>query len=453
MMPLSMISTERTLYKKHDIHPECIFCPFSDSSLQNPLVETCSNGCVGHAKCFKNFLKQTDHIRKSPYKIQTFKELAAWLIEPDLLQGNRKIKYLLANTKPDRIILYRYRGHLIGLGFVNHKWPNISFLDRLYVTYSKALLIGTYRCLVCGATMCYIGRRPKLLSLRKWYVRLSNIMLVSWAILAGLGMIYSVNLFGSLGLISALGWRDEFFPSEPSGFDILRANFVPHLVYCLVSPRAGILNILAALAYSHFDLGVPLLGLNRRVKRFLGFKLFSVVLNRLFVNRYFLKSFRQTIPALFGQKLTIDDAWEIQESRNNHINDKEYMPATFWGRVKMFFKDTWNSLTIDFSNLYKRTNYDFFFQSFGEVIIFATSLFIRPLVKLSVKDMYYSESERKGISTLICFGILQLVYYEISNYEAMMLSECYKNLKPSTGQLARDEAVWIPMHLNRSLGL
>ncbi|ONH73237.1 hypothetical protein BOH78_3179 [Pichia kudriavzevii] len=209
-----------------------------------------------------------------------------------------------------------------------------------------------------------------------------------------------MNTILSGGLVGQLFW--DFGPRGK--LLLLDASLFPHMVYSLTSPNVGIANVLLASGYTLFDFGTGRSRLRSTVRKLLQVKLCAGLFYNAIINRYFLGSFRATIPAIYGARIECVDAWSIQHYRNSYEEDEVYESFTFTEKVMRFFYDTWWSFKEDFGKLYKIQPTDFIMSHIGGLNL--------------------------AYTTLVGIAGAQAMYYLVSNFDAIMISVSYKCLKP-----------------------
>lgn len=418
---------------------DCILCfhPLSDDN--DLAYPCCACGVALHKSCFgKRIINSVTDKRKidqheraisiiNLFKIEKLKKMYTVLISRPIGTHSPVVHYSKGLTT----------------GFVYQRFPVPNFLSTILLANGKYNDLVISECPVCCSDIYIYGRKPYLLRFQKYvdYLKILCIAVpvVLFLSLAGLSMFFGFSLF----LIERLSWDNDFFSSNEGYItlmEILRVLMVPHFTYTLISASAGILQLSAASVYSRFYYGIPLSGISKKLQNFVLAKLIFKILYRLTINRYYLESFRRTIPALFGYKLSIEDAWAIQEYRNNHLleeeeeEDDDEIKVSFWQKCKLWIIDTWYSLTEDFGELYSDTTTSEFLGEYGVYCTFISGLIIgsSPLTKPFL-NLFYTDSQNKAFSIFIGLAVTQAVSACVSIYNSINLANSFKKLKPGEG--------------------
>lgn len=410
----------------------CVVCQQGSTEFE-PLVCPCHRCSVCfHERCLELSIRMTASKIKDSKRIDPYNWLL-WLF-------NRKV-YEEQITPPVAVypgpIAIHYRQSLT-CGFIDAKikcTPSIS--DLLILTNMKPNDTFSMVCPNCRADIQVIGRKSMLSGVHKVIGRLKSFTLATVSV----GVVCGFALFSLFSMAAtfafSLDWASDFFrqTEDLEYTELLRFVMVPHFVYTMVTPNVGMLQLISASIYSSFSYGIPVSGITTTLQKFIYGKLITTLTYRLTINRYYYESFKQTIPAVFGLKLSIDDAWAIQDYRNEAVPEA-YNALPFWSKCKLWMRDTWYCLWEDFGELYRVSGWDVFFGNFGFLSTFAVGLLLGegPVAHYSF-NIYLTESQNQALSKFVGIAITQMVYFCISTLNSCALASCYKSLKPGEGYM------------------
>lgn len=319
----------------------------------------------------------------------------------------------------------RKRG--LSTNFIRPKSLRLTFLGNILLSNLRYVNTITLSCSNCYNIILVYGKPPTLLEKMqdikncffKWCSRAATYIVLGIKLL-------TMNTILSGGLVGQLFW--DFGPRGK--LLLLDASLFPHMVYSLTSPNVGIANVLLASGYTLFDFGTGRSRLRSTVRKLLQVKLCAGLFYNAIINRYFLGSFRATIPAIYGARIECVDAWSIQHYRNSYEEDEVYESFTFTEKVMRFFYDTWWSFKEDFGKLYKIQPTDFIMSHIGGLVCYGSGLLLRTVATPYFSNIYYTDGENLAYTTLVGIAGAQAMYYLVSNFDAIMISVSYKCLKP-----------------------
>lgn len=410
----------------------CVVCQQGPTEY-DPFVNPCHRCLVCfHEECLNLSIRTVANALKDSKRIDPVNWLL-WLF-------NRKVYEQLWTPRdpfsPGPIAIH-YRQSLT-CGFVDAKiryTPSIS--DLLKLTSMRPNDTFTMLCPNCRASILVFGRKSVLSGVHKVVSHLKSFALatVSAGLVSGIALFSSFSMAATLAF--SLNWASDFFQQteEFEYTELLRFIMVPHFVYTMVTPNVGLLQLIFASIYSSFSYGIPASGITTTLQKFIYGKLITAITYRLTINRYYYESFKQTIPAVFGLKLSLDDAWAIQDYRNETVYE-EYNTSPFWNKCISWVRDTWYCLWEDFGELYRVSALDVFFGNYGFMSTFAIGLLLGdgPMSNF-LFNIYMTESQNQALSKLVGIAITQMAYFCVSTFNSCALANCYKNLKPGEGNM------------------
>lgn len=422
---------------------KCYICTKDDSIA--PLIEPCSNCSMKlHQHCLKLTLNGTIQQRDF-YNLYKPEDWLIWLFDhdaykkrptflrPTFLQGNSSLcKKIIIQDKKS------FRFGFVDYSSINNA-PNI--LDNLILSYMKPNDSSYFVCFNCSNIIRFFGYKSRMSSINKFVENLKCLSLILTSLTTVTFLSLTFVFYLSFFLIIIFSWEDDFYreANETAINFLTRILFIPHFVYSITSPNIGLLNLILSCIYSRLQYGIPKSVITNKFQKFIYFKLIFSTIYRLTINRYYFKSFKETIPALFGFKLSCEDAWAIQTFKNENLSyDDKDKKLTIWGKVKLWFKESIYCLNEDFGELYRISNLDFLFGKLGFISITMFGLIIGKftIIKSLFYNMFFTDLQNEAVSKLIGISIVEITYILISTYDSISLVRCYKNLKPQEG--------WIP---------
>lgn len=432
----------------------CYICKKDDSLAS--LVEPCCNCSM---KLHQNCLQLTINGKiqqRDVYNSYRPENWLIWLFEHDKYQP--RPKFLQGNPKSCKKIIIQdkksFRFGFVDYSLINNT-PNI--LDNLIISYMKPNDSSYFECFNCSNIIRFYGYKSKMSTISKFVDKLKCISLILTSLTTITFLSLTSIFYLSFFLIITFSWEDEFYreSNETAINFLMRILFIPHYIYSITSPNIGLLNLILSCIYSHLQYGIPKSIITYKFQNFIYFKLFYTIIYRLTINRYYFKSFKETIPALFGFQLSCEDAWAIQTFKNENLSndDNNYEKLTIWDKIKLWFKESIYCLNKDFGELYRISNLDFIFGKIGFISITLLGLIIGKFnfTKGLFYNMFFTDLQNEAISKLIGISIVEITYILISTYNSISLAECYKNLKPQEGLIPIKDIKNIVKYLYESL--
>ena len=314
------------------------------------------------------------------------------------------------------------------VGFINPRWPRRTFRDLLILWNSGFTDGYMVRCKNCGHNLEFYGNNSRFLSIDRFFDFINSACYIVPIAAMGLG-ISALSLITMAGVLSMnFGWFPDIMRDEPTDLNILTLLFVPHTFYSLVSSKVSFFSLLSSCVLFQFYMGIPIVGITSHIKKFLQYKILAKLIYHLTFNKYYYESFIDTPPALYGVKLRIEDAWDIQYYRNQYQEDDIAANTRLgiFGKIKKWFKTQYLLLNEDFKYLYELTSWDYFSQ-YGDTVFALTFGYLFRFLLLP-ENIYLTENQNIALSSLIGFGVYQSLYFIYSNYNACALARCYNNL-------------------------
>lgn len=410
----------------------CIVCQQGPTD-SAPLVKPCGRCSVHlHERCLKLMINLTVKDRSNSKRINPGRWLL-WLFDYKKFQQQQ---HPSPSAYAGSIVVHDRRS--LTCGFVNSRIKYVpSILDMLILINMKPNDSFFIVCPNCRGYIHVFGRKPFLSPMNKIINIFKSVALAS----ASASVVLGISVFTLFSLAATftfnLDWASDFFrqTEELELTELGRFIMVPHFVYTMVTPNVGLLQLALASIYSSFMYGIPASGITAILQKFINIKLTATLIYRLTINRYYYESFKRTIPAVFGFKLSVEDALAIQDYRNETA-EEDYYNLPLWKKCLIWVKDTWFCLWKDFGDLYRISSWDLVFGNYGFISTFFVGMIIAesPLHGM-LYNIYLTESQNRALSKFAGIAITQLIYFSISTFDSCALARSYKSLRPGDGYL------------------
>lgn len=414
----------------------CILCNRSTTDANRFNCGYCA--ATYHTKCATSYMKDKLDFQIPQTKSYDIYTLVKWVKQkfspPSIVRINI--------TKPDATpeLVYQDKKSL-RIGFVNPRWPRRTFLQRLVLFNSGFTDVYMVRCKNCQHNIEFYGKRSIFVSLDRFFNCINSACYALPLILTGLATCF-LSLITVSGMLSAsYGWLNDMVVNrnQISLKELLSLLIIPHTFYCLVTSNVSYTNLLASCVYSWFNIGIPITGITNYVKKFLQFKLLNKVIYHLTFNKYYYESFKETPPILFGLKLSAPDAWDIQNYRNQYLDEdiEAEGKLSLFDSLKKWCQTQYFLFNEDFIKLYQITTWDYLSEYADTVFALLFGFLFQYLpIKGSI---YLTDDQNIALISLIGFGIYQISYFIYSNYNACALARCYNTLS-FTSNVEKGEA-------------
>lgn len=412
------------------------------------MIQACSYcDCSLHHGCLHDSVIKALELKHFYHNTVDISKMFLYFLDQEKYKQQIQLQYSNENPVMKKGDIVVYDKHTQLTGFVQHRWPRRTLLNSLILSNMGYTDSGTVFCLKCNNQMYFYGRESAFDKFERCLNKLKYTCILLPICAVGLGAVFFTLFSLSTLIISSFGWLEDFFedPQNATLTDLLRLLAVPHFTYTLLSTRTGPLNVLCSAIYSNYLYGVPAYGITKHLQKFMRLKFLGLLIYRLTINRYFFESFKRTIPALFGTKLSIEDAWAIQEYRNQIDYDEEYSGFPLWRKIRIFLSDTVTCIWKDFKQLYQTSEW-----KCSEIVTFFISLLAQNVTFLD--SPFYTDSQNRAYTSFVTIVVLQCASFCISTYNAIKLCNSFNSLQTGkpTGCIDNDAIEYVFSKLMRS---